>query len=39
MTKSTNDSENAVKARYAVSKIIGKELKPYVDGEFVKECL
>jgi hypothetical protein len=39
MTKRTNDSEIPVKAIYAVSKIIGKRLKPYVDGKFVKECL
>jgi hypothetical protein len=39
MTKSTNDSEIAVKASYAVSEIIAKKLKPYSDGEFVKECL
>jgi hypothetical protein len=28
-----------MKASYAVSKIIAKRLKPYPDGEFVKECL
>jgi hypothetical protein len=39
MTKSTNDSEIAMKASYAVSKIIAKRLKPYADEEFVKECL
>jgi hypothetical protein len=39
MTKRTNDSEIAVKASYAVSEIIAKRLKPYADGESVKECL
>jgi ADP-ribosylglycohydrolase len=39
MTKSTNDSEIAVKASYAVSEIIARRLKPYDDGEFVKACL
>jgi hypothetical protein len=39
MTKSTNDSEIAVKASYTVSEIIAKRLKPYSDGQFVKECL
>jgi hypothetical protein len=39
MTKSTNDSEIAVKASYAVSDITAKRLKPYDDGEFVKVCL
>jgi hypothetical protein len=39
MIKSTNDSEIAVKASYAISKIIAKWLKPYSSGEFVKECL
>jgi hypothetical protein len=39
MTKSTNDSETAMKASYAVSKIIAKRLKQYADEEFVKECL
>jgi hypothetical protein len=39
MTKRTNDSEIAVKESYAVSEIIAKRLKPYSDGEFVKECL
>jgi hypothetical protein len=39
MTKSTNDSEIAMKASYAVSKIIAKRLKQYADEEFVKECL
>jgi hypothetical protein len=28
-----------MKATYSVSKIIAKRLKPYPDGEFVKECL
>jgi hypothetical protein len=39
MTKSTNDSEIAVKASYADSAVIAKRLKPYADGKFVKECL
>jgi hypothetical protein len=39
MRKCTNDSKIAVKASYAVSDIIAKRLKPYSDGEFVKECL
>jgi ribosomal protein S4 len=39
ITKSTNDSEIAVKASYAVSEIIAKRLKPYADDEVVKECL
>jgi hypothetical protein len=39
MTKSTNDSEIAVKESYSVSEIIAKRLKPYSDSEFVKECL
>jgi hypothetical protein len=39
MTKSTNDSEIAVKASYAVSEITAKRLKPDSDGEIVKECL
>jgi ribosomal protein S4 len=39
MTKSTNDSEIAVKASYTVSEIIAKRLKLYSDGKFVKECL
>jgi hypothetical protein len=39
MTKSTNYSEITVKASYALSENIAKRLKPYSDGEFVKECL
>jgi hypothetical protein len=39
ITKSTNDSEIAVKASYAVSEIIANRLKPDSDGEFVKGCL
>jgi hypothetical protein len=38
-TEITNDSEFAVKASYAVYEIIAKRLKPYSDGEFVKERL
>jgi hypothetical protein len=38
-TKSTNDSEIAVKASYAVSEITSKRMKPYSEGKFVKECL
>jgi hypothetical protein len=39
MTKSTNDSEIAVKASYVVSEIIAKGLKQYSDGKFVKKSL
>jgi hypothetical protein len=39
MTKSTTDSEIAVKASCAVSEIIAKRLKPHSGGEFVEECL
>jgi hypothetical protein len=38
-TKTTNDSEITAEASYAVSEITAKWLKPYSDGEFIKECL
>lgn len=37
--KVTDDSEIAVKASFVVSKILVKKMKPYKDGELVKECL
>ena len=33
------DVENVVRASYAVSKLIGKKLMPFTDGEFIKECM
>lgn len=35
----TDDSEIAVKASFDVSKILVKKMKPFKDGEIVKECL
>jgi hypothetical protein len=32
-------NENAVKASFLVSKLIAEKSKPFVEGEFIKECL
>ena len=36
---SSNQSQCAVKARFAVAHIIAKSGKPFAEGELVKECL
>lgn len=38
-TKEVQENEPAVHASYVLSELIAKHLKPFTDGEFVKECL
>lgn len=38
-TKANVANEDATRASYAVSEILAKRLKPFKDGELVKECL
>jgi len=38
-TKVTKDVECVVKASFLISEIIAKKLKPFSDGDFVKECI
>ncbi len=38
-SKSGNEVKNATKASYLVSELIAKKMKPFSDGEFVKECV
>ena len=38
-TKRTSESENSIHASFTVSELIGKNLKPFSDGEFIKQCL
>ena len=33
------ESDNNTRASFAVSELIGKRMKPFTDGEFVKDCL
>ncbi|KAI6652917.1 General transcription factor II-I repeat domain-containing protein 2A-like [Oopsacas minuta] len=35
----TSELKNTTRASFAVSELIGKRMKPFTDGEFVKECL
>ncbi|XP_014679680.1 PREDICTED: EPM2A-interacting protein 1-like [Priapulus caudatus] len=38
-TKSDGEFKKSTKASYVVSEIIAKRMKPFSDGEFVKECV
>ena len=38
-TKQDTESANSTCASFAISEIIGRKMKPFTDGEFVKECL
>ncbi len=38
-TKGNKEIENAVRVSYAISEIIAARMKPFSDGEFVKECI
>ena len=35
----TSELKNTTRASFAVSELIGNRMKPFTDGEFVKECL
>jgi len=37
--KATSESLTVTKASYVVSSLIAKKSKPFIDGEFIKECL
>lgn len=37
--KATSESLTVTKASYIVSSLIAKKSKPFIDGEFIKECL
>ena len=37
-SKVTLQQDSVIKASYLVAKIIAKKSKPFLDGEFVKEC-
>ena len=39
MVKPTVDTKNAARASFHVSNLLAKKLKPFSDGEFVKECM
>ena len=39
ITFTKNKSEKAVHASFAISSLIGKKLKPFTDGERIKECV
>ena len=38
-TNTNSESEKAVRASFAISKLIAKKYKPFTDGEFIKECV
>ena len=39
MARPTADTQNAARASCHVSNLIAKKLKPFSDGEIVKECM
>lgn len=39
MSKPTAETKNAARASFHVSYLLAKKLKPFSDGEFVKECM
>ena len=39
INKGTAESENNTKVSYLISSMIAKRMKPFTDGEFVKECI
>lgn len=38
-TRPCCDRDNLIQTCYVVSKLIAKQLRPHIDGEFVKECM
>ena len=38
-TKPTADKKDAICASFYISELIAKEIKPFSDGEFVKDCI
>ena len=38
-SNTNSESEKAVRASFAISKLIAKKYKPFTDGEFIKECV
>lgn len=38
-TRPKQENESAVQASYVLSELIAKHSKPFVEGEFIKECL
>ena len=38
-TNTNSESEKAVRASFAISKLIANKYKPFTDGEFIKECV
>ena len=38
-TNTNSESEKAVRASFAISKLIAKKYKPFTDSEFIKECV